>query len=92
MNWIEKRVKALVPLIEPLGVADEATIQQLCEQEIATWRTRGLAQASLNSPMTAMRKGVKGIPLTERNTWINPQTQENMHIALKYMKDRKSVV
>jgi len=89
MNWIEKRVKAFVPLIEPLGVADEATIQQLCEQEIAMWRTRGLAQASLNSPMTAMRKGMKGIPLTERNTWINPQTQEKVHIALKYMNYSK---
>ena len=89
MDWIKKRVEAFIPLIVPLGVPDEATIRQLCEQEIAEWRTRELAQASLNSPMTAMRTGIKGIPLTEHNTYINPRTQKKEHIALTYMNFSK---
>lgn len=88
-SWIEERVDVIVPQIVPLGVADEAIIQQLCEQEIASWRARGLAQASLNSPMTAMRNGIRGILLTERNTWTHPRTQSKEHIALKHMNFSK---
>lgn len=87
LPWIEERVKAFLPLIELLGVADEVTIQQVCAQEMEAWR--GLAQASLNSPMTAMRNGIKRIALTERNSWSNPRTQEREHIALKYMNFSK---
>lgn len=89
MPWIEDRVSAFLPLVKQLGVADEARIAQLCEQEIEAWRGRGLAQASLNSPMTAMRKAIKQLPLTESNSWINPRTQEQEHIVLKYMNFSK---
>ena len=85
MDWITERVTAFIPQIELLGLADEATLQRLCEQEIENWRARGLAQASLNTPMTAMRTAIKKIPLTEHNTWIDPRKNEAKHIALKYM-------
>ena len=71
--WIEERVTAFFPLVEHLGVADEERIADLCAQEIENWRGRGLAQSSLNSPMTAMRKAIKQIPLTPANTWRNTQ-------------------
>jgi hypothetical protein len=88
MPWIEEHVRSFIPQIAELGVADEAEIARLCEEEIETWRARGLAQASLNSPMTAMRKAIKGLPLTESNTWIN-EKREREHIALKYMNFSK---
>jgi len=88
-SWIEERVQAFLPLIQSLGVEDEARIAQLCLQEITAWRERGLAQASLNSPMTAMRKGIKGIQLTEHNIWVNPGNQKEEHIALKHMNFSK---
>src|SRR5437867_2603161 len=88
MPWIEERVKTFIPQIALLGVAQEAEIARLCAQEIETWRARGLAQASLNSPMTAMRKAIKALPLTEENTWIN-EKQEREHLALKYMNFSK---
>lgn len=89
MGWIEERVKEFLPLIISLGVEDEARIEQLCQVEIQAWRDRGLAQASLNSPMTAMRKAIKGIALTEHNTWVNPQKSVAEHIALRYMNFSK---
>src|SRR5690349_9523896 len=88
-SWIQERVKAFLPLIQSLGVEDEARIAQLCLQEITVWRERGLAQASLNSPMTAMRNGIRGIQLTEQNTWVNPGNQKQEHIALKHMNFSK---
>jgi hypothetical protein len=88
-SWIEERVKMFVPLIAPLGVPDEAALEQACAQEIEAWRARGLAQASLNSPMTAMRTAIKQLPLTEENAWVNPRTQEREHLALKYMNFSK---
>ena len=88
-SWIEERVKAFLPFISSLGVKDEASIAQLCEQEIEAWRKRDLAQASLNSPMTAMRNGIRGIELTEHNAWVNPGNQKREHIALKYMNFSK---
>jgi len=88
MPWIEEHVRSFIPQIAELGVADEAEMARLCHEEIETWRARGLAQASLNSPMTAMRKAIKGLSLTEANSWVN-EKQEREHIALKYMNFSK---
>ncbi len=88
MPWIEEHIRSFIPQIAELGVADEATLARLCHEEIETWRARGLAQASLNSPMTAMRKAIRTLPLTDANTWIN-EKREREHIALKYMNFSK---
>jgi hypothetical protein len=88
MPWIDERVKLFIPKIADLGVEQEAEIARVCHEEIESWRVRGLAPSSLSNPMTAMRKAIKALPLTESNTWVN-EKQEHEHIALKYMNFSK---
>lgn len=86
--WLRDRWDMLLPLLLPLGSADEEQIKQICEEEIAYFRARfaDMSPVSLKEPMLDTRKFLKeNLPLTDQNSYIDGRKGEKMHLALKYM-------
>ena len=85
--WLEERWRTLLPALQALGIAQEAEIARLCEEEIAAWRDRpGMKKASSLRPvMTATRNAIKQLPLTADNRYRDARSGQWQHIALKYM-------
>jgi len=85
--WLEERWKDFLPALSALGIAQEAEIARLCEQEIEAWRQRPQMKkpSSLRPVMTATRNAIKQLPLTADTRYKDARTGEFQHIALKYM-------
>jgi hypothetical protein len=86
--WLEERLQALIPALEPLGREQEAEIERLCLEELDAWRARpGMKkETSLRPVVTAARKAIKDrIKLTPANRYLNEQKGEYQHLALKYL-------
>jgi len=62
----------------------------VCQQEIAAWKERpGMKKvSSLRPVMTAARRALKQLPLTNENRYRNERTGVYEHVALKYMNFR----
>ena len=87
-KWLEERWKRFLPMVAPLGRAQEEQIKQLCEAELEAWKARPtIKQAiSLQKPLTTTRNRIRELfPLSEENWWINPKSGQKEHLALKYL-------
>ncbi len=87
-QWLAERLQVLLPRLAALGKDQEAEIQRLCEEEMASWRSRPTMKSlrSLNTPMIDARNAIKEqLPLTQENSRINPRTGEREHLALVYL-------
>ncbi len=85
---LAERLQVLLPRLAALGKDQEAEIQRLCEEEMASWRSRPTMKSlrSLNTPMIDARNAIKEqLPLTQENSRINPRTGEREHLALVYL-------
>ena len=86
-QWLAELWEEFFPAIEAAG-DDEARIAQICQDEIANWRSRPQMKniSSLRTPMTETRNRIKKtLPLTEGNSWLNPRTHLREHLSLKYL-------
>jgi hypothetical protein len=87
-QWLAERLQVLLPRLAVLGRDQEAEIKLLCEEEIASWRSRPTMKSlrSLNTPMIDARNAIKEqLAVTEDNSWLNPRTGEREHLARKYL-------
>jgi hypothetical protein len=87
-QWLAERLQVLLPRLAALGKDQEGEIQRLCEEEIASWRSRPTMKSlrSLNTPMIDARNAIKEqLSLTQENSWINPRTGEREHLARRYL-------
>src|SRR4051812_37112784 len=87
-QWLAERMDAFVAVVTPLSVKEEQTIAEVCAREIAAWRARPTMRvlASLKVPMTDARNLLRArLAVTERNSWLNPRTEQREHLALKYL-------
>ncbi len=87
-QWLAERLQVLLPRLAALGKEQEGEIERLCEEEIASWRSRPTMKSlrSLNTPMIDAHNAIKEqLAVTEDNSWINPRTGERHHLALKYL-------
>ncbi len=87
-QWLAERLQEVLPQLAALGMAQEAEIRRLCEEEIAAWRARPTMKAlrSLNTPMIDARNAIRReLVVTPENSWVNPRTGEREHLALKYV-------
>jgi hypothetical protein len=87
-QWLAERLQVLLPRLAVLGRDQEAEIQRLCEEEIASWRSRPTMKSlrSLNTPMIDARNAIKEqLAVTQDNSWINPRTGEREHLARRYL-------
>jgi hypothetical protein len=87
-QWLAERLQVLLPRLAVLGKDQEAEIQRLCEEEIASWRSRPTMKSlrSLNTPMIDARNAIKEqLEVTQDNSWLNPRTGEREHLARKYL-------
>ena len=77
----------LIPALEALTIEQEAEIERLCVEEIAQWRARpGMKKLnSLRPDVTDTRNRIKQIELNSANSYFNPRTEKQEHIALKYL-------
>ncbi len=85
--WLEERLSVLLPALSVLGIAQEAEIARVCEDEIAAWRARPTMKkaSALRPVMTAARNAIKQLPLTQENRYKDAKSGQWHHIALKYM-------
>ncbi len=86
--WLRDRWEMLLPLLLPLGSAEEEQIKQICEEEIAYFRAHfaGMSPVSLKEPMLDTRKFLKeNLPVTDQNSYLDGRKGEKKHLALKYM-------
>ncbi|GHO63845.1 hypothetical protein KSC_027370 [Ktedonobacter sp. SOSP1-52] len=85
LGWVQRRwSEVLEPVVSGATVAQEAQLREVWERELAWWKTqRGLTGDSLRKPITQVRHLIKGLPITEDNSWANPRTGEQEHIGLK---------
>ena len=86
-KWLEQRWAVLLPELERRGKDQEEEIRALCEAEIAAWRVRPsfTTPSSLRTPMTDTRNQLRQLAVTPENSWVNPKTGDQEHLALKYM-------
>ncbi len=87
-QWLAERLQVLLPRLAVLGKDQEGEIKLLCEEEIASWRSRPTMKSlrSLNTPMIDARNAIKEqLAVTEDNSWLNPRTGEREHLARKYL-------
>ncbi|GHO82727.1 hypothetical protein KSZ_07330 [Dictyobacter formicarum] len=71
-------------MVRRATIAQEAELQALWERELDWWKTqRGISGDSLRKPITQVRHLIKGVSVTEENSWENPRTEEREHIGLK---------
>lgn len=87
-HWLAERMDAFVNAVASLGVEQEQTIAELCAQEIASWRARPTMRvtSSLKVPMTDARNALRArLAVSAQNSWFNPQTGQQEHLALKYL-------
>jgi hypothetical protein len=87
-QWLAERLQVLLPRLAALGKDQEGEIERLCEEEIASWRSRPTMKSlrSLNTPMIDARNAIKEqLVVTEDNSWLNPRTGEREHLARKYL-------
>ncbi|MGH2478663.1 MAG: protelomerase family protein [Ktedonobacteraceae bacterium] len=90
--WLAQRWEMLLEVLEPLTVDQEDQIAQICAEEIAAWKARPSMKSlsSLKEPMSDTRNMIRELPLTERNSWLNPKTGKREHIALKHLNYSES--
>lgn len=87
-RWLAERIDLLLGALAPLGQAQEEEIAQICAQEIAAWRARPsiTKESTLRNPMTDTRNAIRErLEVTAANRWLNPQTQQYEHLALRYL-------
>jgi telomere resolvase len=87
-QWLAERLAHFLPQLAALGRDQEAEIQQLCEAEIASWRSRPTMKSlrSLNTPMIDARNAIREqLAVTEENSWFNPRSGEREHLARRYL-------
>jgi hypothetical protein len=87
-QWLAERLQVLLPRLAALGKDQEEEIERLCEEEIASWRSRPTMKSlrSLNTPMIDARNAIKEqLAVTPENSWLNPRTGEREHLARKYL-------
>ena len=87
-RWLAARMDVFVEAVVPLGREQEQAIAALCEREIAAWRARPTMRvtASLKVPMTDARNILRSrLVVSDQNSWLNPQTGQREHLALKYL-------
>jgi hypothetical protein len=87
-QWLAERLQVLLPRLAALGKDQEGEIKQLCEEEIASWRSRPTMKSlrSLNTPMIDARNAIKEqLAVTQDNSWLNPRSGEREHLARKYL-------
>lgn len=87
-QWLAERMEAFVVAVTPLSLKQEQAIAELCAREIAAWRARPTMKvlASLKVPLTAARNLLRvRLAVTEQNSWLNPRTAQQEHLALKYL-------
>lgn len=85
LGWVRDRwLQELAPVLQTATTAQEAQLRTLWERELQWWKTqRGLGGDSLRKPITQVRSLIKGLPVTEQNSWENPRTGEREHIGLR---------
>ena len=83
-KWLAERWDIFLPA---LAAAQDRELQQLCEEELATWRARPTMKSAsaLRIPLTETRNKIRELPLTPQNRWTNPRTKKQEHLALKYL-------
>jgi hypothetical protein len=87
-QWLAERLQVLLPRLAVLGKDQEGEIQRICEEEIASWRSRPTMKSlrSLNTPMIDARNAIKEqLAVTQDNSWLNPRSGEREHLARKYL-------
>lgn len=84
-KWLAERWMVLLPALE--RASSEEEIKELCEAEIAYWKSRPTmkSKASLKTPMTDTRNAIEELPLTKYTTWVDPKTGKPTHLGLKWM-------
>jgi hypothetical protein len=85
---LQERWERLLPMLKPLGGAQEEEIKRICEAELELWRRRpSLKRASsLQKPLTETRHRIREtIPLSEGNGWCNPKSGQKEHLSLNYL-------
>src|SRR5947208_16688147 len=83
-QWLAERLQVLLPRLAVLGRDQETEIQRLCEEEIASWRSRPTMKSlrSLGTPMIDARNAIKEqLAVTQDNCWINPRTGGREHLG-----------
>src|SRR5436305_607478 len=86
--WQRDRMEMLIDVLASLTAADEARIEQVCEEEKQYFRTRfeGKSATSLGEPMSDARKDLREkLTITDQNSYVNPKTAKREHLALKYL-------
>jgi hypothetical protein len=85
LGWVQRRWnEVLEPVVSTATVEQEAELCAVWERELEWWKTqRRLAGDSLRKPITQVRMLIKGLPVTEQNSWENPRTGEGEHLGLK---------
>lgn len=87
-RWLAERIDVLLDQLAPLGQGQEEEIARICAQEIAAWRARPsiTKESTLRNPMTDTRNAIRErLDVTAANRWLNPQTQQYEHLALRYL-------
>jgi Telomere resolvase len=87
-RWLAERIDVLLDQLAPLGQGQEEEMAQICAQEIAAWRARPsiTKESTLRNPMTDTRNAIRErLEVTAVNRWLNPQTQQYEHLALRYL-------
>ena len=87
-RWLAERIDLLLGALAPLGQGQEEEIARICAQEIAAWRARPsiTKESTLRNPMTDTRNAIRErLEVTAANRWLNPQTQQYEHLALRYL-------
>jgi hypothetical protein len=87
-RWLAERIDLLLGALAPLGQGQEEEMARICAQEIAAWRERPsiTKESTLRNPMTDTRNAIRDrLEVTAANRWLNPQTQQYEHLALRYL-------
>ena len=87
-RWLAERIDLLLGELAPLGHGQEEEIARICAQEIAAWRARPSIkkESTLRNPMTDTRNAIRDrLEVTATNRWLNPQTLQYEHLALRYL-------
>jgi hypothetical protein len=87
-RWLAERIDLLLGLLAPLGHGQEEEMARICAQEIAAWRGRPSIkkESTLRNPMTDTRNAIRErLEVTATNRWLNPQTHQYEHLALRYL-------
>jgi Telomere resolvase len=84
LGWVRDRWSTeLEPVLRVATVAQEKELRVFWEQELAWWKGhRHLDGDSLRNPLTNVRTLIKQLPLTDENSYVNPQNGQQEHIGL----------